>query len=121
MRRRQHRVPVFIEWAAAYAYSKTPHEVKDFPMRPPNIPDLDPMAIRVLQILLERSNIAGAELMRSAGVTTATDLMNPINQLRKEQLIQVSGDIANERTFPFASFGIRPSAKEFAYYLARAS
>jgi hypothetical protein len=78
-----------------------------------NIPKLSKEALQVLDALLERSNIPGGELMRRAGVKRPKELFDPIVELQKADLIRVGGDASKEATFPLATFGILPSAKDY--------
>jgi hypothetical protein len=80
---------------------------------------LDPTALAVLEILLDRSNIPGYELMKRARIDEPNQLMAAIDVLRREDIVQVSGDVSQPHSLPFASFAVRPSAKEFASILAK--
>jgi hypothetical protein len=83
------------------------------------LPSLNPTEAQVLQILLERSNIAGYELMSLASGKTAGDLMAAVSTLRKNDLIQVVGNSSTEKDFQFSRFAVLPSARGLADMLAR--
>ena len=82
------------------------------------LPDLGDTEKQVLQILLERSNIAGYELMSMTG-GKPVDLMAAISTLRKNDLIQVVGNSSTEKDFQFSRFGVLPSARGLADLLAK--
>lgn len=83
------------------------------------LPSLSPIEAQVLQILLERSNIAGYELMSLTGAKTAVDLMAAVSTLRKNDLIQVVGNSSTEKDFQFSRFAVLPSARGLADMLAK--
>jgi hypothetical protein len=85
------------------------------------LPTLDPAATQVLNILFDRGNIAGFELMKLAEGTPADKLMGAITTLRRSDLIQVVGNASTERDFQFARFAILPSARGMAHELIRQS
>jgi hypothetical protein len=82
-------------------------------------PELDDTAKQVLQILLERSNIAGYDLMSMTTGKSAGDLMEAVATLRKNDLIQVVGNSSSERDFQFSRFAVLPSARGLADMLAK--
>jgi len=83
------------------------------------LPTLNSTEAQVLQILLERSNIAGYELMSLTGGKPAGDLMAAVSTLRKNDLIQVVGNSSTEKDFQFSRFAVLPSARGLADMLAK--
>ncbi len=83
-------------------------------------PKLDPLPARVLQLLLERSNIAGYDLQSMTGEKPA-DLIGALTRLRSNDLIQIVGSLASEREFMFARFAVLPTAKGIASTISRFS
>jgi hypothetical protein len=82
-------------------------------------PRLTPEAERVLRALSERSIMAGSELMRSAGLKTPDDLVQPLTELRKYDLVDVAGEMMDPAKLPFTSIGIRPSNSDYIRFLLR--
>jgi hypothetical protein len=80
------------------------------------LPQLSPKAVTVLRLTLDNKMIRGGELMRYAGMSTPSELTEPVNELLSQELIQVSGDISEEM-IPFATFGTRPSDYQFLRFL----
>ncbi|MEA2936585.1 MAG: hypothetical protein QOG83_1998 [Alphaproteobacteria bacterium] len=80
-------------------------------------PQLSDMEQRLLSAILTHPNIGGAELMRYAGVSRSEDLIQPVRKLQANNLIEVSGDVFNEKMLPYATFGYRPSAKEYLHFV----
>jgi hypothetical protein len=78
---------------------------------------LDPVSKAVLEVLLDRSNIPGHELMTLTGHKDVDALIQAVSALHKSKLIQVAGNPSTAQEFKFARFGIRPSAKGTAYDL----
>jgi hypothetical protein len=77
-----------------------------------SFPQLSPEAVRVLRIMLDQTIVRGGDLVRYAGMKQPSELMKPVDELLTQNLIEVSGDIS-EQMLPFATFGIRPSAREY--------
>ena len=88
-------------------------------MMPP--PKLNDIERRILSAVLDRSMMSGAELYRYARTSDWNELMSSVRNLQSQQLIEISGDPWSERNFAYASFGIRPSAKEYLYSVLRQS
>lgn len=84
-------------------------------MRPPQ---LSSEAVRVLKVILDNKVIRGGELMRISGMKTPSDLAKPVKELQDQSLIEVSGEVWDENMLPFATFGSRPSAREYLSRLA---
>jgi hypothetical protein len=72
----------------------------------------------VLAAIVNRSMIGGAELMSYTGVTKPDALIKIVRSLHAKSLIEVSGDV-NEKMLPYATFGIRPSAREYLVALLK--
>lgn len=83
------------------------------------LPTLNATETHVLQIVLDRSNIAGYDLMSLSRGISAEDLMAAVATLRKNDLIQVVGNSSTERDFQFSRFAVLPSAKGLAGMLAK--
>jgi hypothetical protein len=83
------------------------------------LPTLNETETQVLQILLDRSNIAGYDLMSMSGGKPANQLMAAVATLRKNDLIQVVGNSSTEKDFQFSRFAVLPSARGLADILAR--
>ena len=82
-----------------------------------SLPMLTDTDKRVLLTLLDRSNIAGYDLMSMTGMST-DELMTAVSNLRKNDLIQVVGG-SSEKDFQFSRFAVRPTAKSIAGLLTR--
>ena len=67
---------------------------------------------QLLEIIVSNITIDGSTLMKQMGVSSPDDLITPIRELQKQQLIQVGGNLTTDG-LPFARFGIRPSAKSY--------
>jgi hypothetical protein len=74
---------------------------------------------RVLEAILNRSMIGGAELMNHTDMIRPDELIKIVRSLHANNLIEVSGDVLNEKMLPYATFGIRPSAREYLMALLR--
>ena len=73
----------------------------------------------MLAAILNRSMISGAELMSYTDMTRPDELIKIVRNLHANNLIEVSGDVLNEKMLPYATFGIRPSAREYLIALLR--
>jgi hypothetical protein len=73
---------------------------------------------RVLAALLNQSMIGAGELMNYTK-TRPDELIKIVRNLHANNLIEVSGDVLNENMLPYATFGIRPSAREYLIALLR--
>jgi hypothetical protein len=85
-----------------------------------NYPTVTPDAQLVLRIMLDHGVIPGADLMRRYAAqkpnTPPATLLAAIYELKDKGLIEVGGEVSAD-TLPFATFGIRPSAKEYLSWL----
>ena len=78
-----------------------------------NLPKLTPDAQAALRIILDHGVIVGASLMRLYGAQQpAGGLLKAIDELRQGSLIETGGEVSAD-SLPFATFGVRPSAKEY--------
>ena len=68
---------------------------------------------RVLRAILHQSMISGAKLLNYMGMTRPNDLITIVRNLVHLNLIEASGDFLDEKMFPYATFGTRPSAREY--------
>jgi hypothetical protein len=53
--------------------------------------------------------------MRLAGMKLPTELAGPVEELKRQRLIEVRGAM-EASMLPFASFAVLPSAKDYARY-----
>lgn len=83
-------------------------------------PRLEPLQAKVLQVLLDRSNIAGYELM-SLTSESSDALIPAVTALRNSELIQVVGNLSNAKDFQFSRFAVLPTAKSLASTIAKYS
>jgi hypothetical protein len=83
------------------------------------LPVLNPTEPQVLQILLDRGNIAGYDLTSLTGGKPTEDLMAAVATLRKNDLIQVVGNSSTEKDFQFSRFAVLPTAKGIANILIK--
>jgi hypothetical protein len=82
------------------------------------LPSLSDTEKKILEALLERSNIAGYDLMSMTG-GNFDQLRDAVANLRRNDLIQVVGNSSTEKDFQFSRFAVLPSAKNFVNALTR--
>ena len=83
-------------------------------------PELSAEARRVLRAISDNSIMRGSELMKWTGVRKPDELLNPLLELHKYNLIEGAGDVVSDpHKLPFTSFGIRPSNSEYVRLLLR--
>jgi hypothetical protein len=82
------------------------------------LPELNPTAKRVLDILLSRGSVPGFELLKNMPSSKPEELIDAVTFLQDADLVQISGILTQER-FPFATFAIRPSSKDLAQFVAK--
>lgn len=79
-------------------------------------PTLSPEARHLLEIIVSNTAIDGSTLMRQMGASGTAEIVAPIRELQKHQLIEVGGTLTADG-LPFARFGVRPSSKDYLYSL----
>lgn len=72
--------------------------------------------IRVLQAISGGGIVRGAELMRRMGYTNAQQLMAPVRDLLKHDLIEISGNPFDEQQILSAVFSTKPSKSAFVQH-----
>lgn len=75
-----------------------------------NLSDLER---RILAAIVERSMMSGAELFKYGGTSDYKDLANALRNLQSNKLLDVSGNIWDEKDFPYVTVGVVPSARGY--------
>jgi len=76
---------------------------------------LNDLQKKILAATLERSMVSGAELTKFTGTSNWNELAEAVKSLQSQDLVEVSGNIWDEKDFYYTTIGVRPSAKRYAY------
>jgi len=88
----------------------------------PNAPiALEDIDKKILGATLERNMVSLAALGRYVGTTDWSRLVSSVKKLQANNLVQVSGNIWDEKDSPYATVGINPSTRSFVYDVLRQS
>lgn len=86
-----------------------------------DVADLSPEATRVLRILDERGIVRGATLMKLLSIKRPEALKEAVLPLVTSGLIEVSGDVHDEKEIRYTSFFTRPSMQSRVHSVVKKS
>lgn len=76
-----------------------------------SLPELQPLAREVLEVVLTNPSIDGSTLLKYSNGEPA-ELVGAIRELQKHRFIEVGGPVTVDG-LPFARFAVLPSAKDY--------